>query len=128
MSYKDRTFCAAKCVNALCSDNRIHTAGAPKDSLVSWADYSDKCVSFEATDTIFIGRMPIEALMEKANKAAGLSWELGEAFHELAFKVVDRIGEVNSRKLTEEQRNGFESIMDRLRLKKSGLPWVEGNG
>lgn len=128
MSYKDKTFCAAKCVNALCDDNRIHTAGAPKDSPISWYDPSKTCVSFEATDTIFIDRLPIELLADKANKAEGLSWDVGEAFHELSFKVVGRIQELNGRSLTDEQRRGFEAIFDRLRLKKSGLPWVEGNG
>lgn len=128
MSYRDRTYCAAKCVNALCEQNRIHTAGAPKDSLISWADFSKDCVAYEATDTIFIDRLPIEILADKANKAAGLTWELGEAFHELSFKVVDRLQELNSRSLTYEQRTQVEAIMDRLRLKKSGLPWVGGNG
>lgn len=124
MSY-DKTFCAAKCVNALCPDNRIHAAKAPKGLPLSWYDPSKDCVSFEATDTYFIDGLPVEVLAEKANKAEGLSWELGEAFHELSFKVVGRLQELNGRKLTQGQRTAIEAIMVRLRLRLDGLPWVK---
>ena len=121
MSY-DRTFCAAKCINSLCKENRIQTAAAPKGLPLSWADFSKDCVAYEPTDSIFVERLPLGNLMQKANKAEGLSWELGEAFHELAFKVVGRItdGEKIGR-TTQEERDGYDQLTDRLKLKR--LQW-----
>jgi hypothetical protein len=128
MIWGDRTFCAAKCVNSLCRDNKIHTAKAPEGALFSWADFSKDCVAYEATDNGFVVRLPIEVLAAKANVAAGMNWETGEAFHELSFQVVNRLWELKGRSLTQAQREEIEAVMERLRLRKSGLPWVEDKG
>jgi hypothetical protein len=82
---------------------------------------------------MFIKNRDIVYQMRKANQAQGLSWELGEAFHEVAFIVAGRLvqGELTAacaQVLSDADKRGFEMLMDRLRLKKSGLPWVEGNG
>lgn len=125
----DKTFCAAKCVNALCDRNKIYSPGA--DPLCSWADFSKECVEYEATDTIFIKNMPIEALMEKANKSEGLSWEIGQAFYELCFEVAYRLLNLNEvrrlkeRKLTGKQKRGFEQLIKRLKLSPTTLPWKD---
>lgn len=130
----DKTFCAAKCVNSLCDRNRIHTAWVPTKS-ISWADFSKDCVSYEPTDSVFLDRMPVQALLEKANRAEGLDWATGEAFHELSFKVVDRAWEgydtltgnewIKKARLSPKERRGFERLLNRLGLKESMLPWKD---
>ena len=120
MSY-DRTFCGAKCVNSLCDKNRIKTAGAPKEVPLSWADLSKDCIGYEPTDSIFVERLPLGILMQKANIAEGLSWKLGEAFHELAFKVVYRIADgekIDYVRTSQVERDGYDQLHDRLRLKR----------
>lgn len=123
MSY-DRTYCGAKCVNSLCEYNRIKTAGAPEGVPLSWTDYSKDCVGYEPTDSIFVERLPLSTLMQKANIGEGLNWEIGEAFHELAFKVVYRItdGERIPDRITQEERDGYDQLTDRLRLRR--ITWT----
>jgi len=123
MTYKDMTFCAAKCLNETCHRNRIHTVGA-KDLPVCWTDYSLECEEYEPVDHEDLATQNIQYLMAQANVADGLSWELGEAFHELSFHVADRLDELrNEPHLTPKAKRGFEKLIRRLKLDKNRLPW-----
>jgi hypothetical protein len=127
----DQTFCAAKCVNALCDRNKIHTATAGTNRLLSWADFSADCVAYEPVDSMFIDKMPIETLMQKANLADGIDYAKAEAFYELSSKVAYRLygmdghKELDQRKLTDENKRGFEKLLKRQQLKETMLSWKE---